>query len=313
MSPFPLRVVFAGTPAFAVPALDALGAAGHDILAVYTQPDRPAGRGRKLAASAVKERALARGLAVEQPQSMKSDEVVLRLRTLAPDVMIVVAYGLMLPQAVLDIPRLGCFNIHASLLPRWRGAAPIQHAILAGDRSTGITIMRMTAGLDAGPIVAQQELAISEAMSARELHDALAAMGAPLVVESLQAIAAGRAVMREQNAREATHAPRISRADARIRWSEPAQLIARRVRAYDPWPVAETVWRNEQLRIWRAVERAGRAGSAPGEVLSADAGGIEIACGEGSLALLTLQMPGRKPVAAADFLHAHSMIGDRLN
>jgi methionyl-tRNA formyltransferase len=308
----PLRIVFAGTPAFAVPALDALAAAGHEIRAVYTQPDRPAGRGRKLAVSEVKARALARGLPVEQPQSMKVGESASRLHSFAPDVMIVVAYGVILPESVLVIPRLGCFNIHASLLPRWRGAAPIQHAILAGDGSTGITIMRMTAGLDTGPIVAQREQLIRDDMTAGELHDVLAGLGASLMVESLQSIAAGRVIMREQNSREASYAPKILRADARIRWSEPAELIARRVRAYEPWPGAETLWRDEQLKIWRTEVRVGQAGALPGEVLRANAGGIEIACGAGSLALLTLQLPGKKRISAADFVHAHALVGDRL-
>lgn len=307
-----LRIVFAGTPAFAVPALDALAAAGHDIRGVYTQPDRPAGRGRRLAASAVKECALALGLGIEQPQSLKQAESAARLRALAPDVMIVAAYGLILPQSILDIPRLGCFNIHASLLPRWRGAAPVQHAILAGDRSTGITIMRMTAGLDAGPIVAQRELPVGEDATAGDLQDALAELGAPLMVDTLELIATGRALMREQNSGEATYAPKISRADARIRWTESAAVIARRVRAYDPWPGAETSWRGEQLKIWRAAVRAGRPGAQPGEVLGADRTGIEIACGTGSLALLTLQLPGKKRVEAADFVHAHALAGEHL-
>jgi methionyl-tRNA formyltransferase len=308
----PLRIVFAGTPAFAVPALDALVDAGHEVCAVYTRPDRPAGRGRKLAASEVKARALALGLVIEQPQSMKAEESLARLSAIAPDVLIVVAYGLLLPQRVLDVPKLGCFNIHASLLPRWRGAAPIQHAILAGDATSGITIMRVTAGLDAGPIVAQREQRIGENMTAGELHDALAALGAPFMVDILQVIAAGRAVVREQNANEATYAPKVTRNDARILWNEPAELIARRVRAYNPRPGAEAIWRTGQLKIWRAQVREGRSGALPGEVLSADASGIEIACGSGSLALLTLQLPGKKRISAADFVHAHALAGERL-
>jgi methionyl-tRNA formyltransferase len=226
--------------------------------------------------------------------------------------MVVVAYGLILPQAVLEIPRLGCLNIHASLLPRWRGAAPIQHAILAGDRSTGITIMQMTAGLDEGPIIAEREQPVGDDMTAGKLHDALAAIGASLIVETLQLVADGRATIREQEADAATFAPKISRADARIRWNEPAELIARRVRAYDPWPGAETSWRGAPLKVWRAEVRAGRPGVLPGEVLRGDAAGIEVACGTGSLALLTLQLPGRKRISAADFVHAHEIAGDRL-
>ena len=308
-----LRIVFAGTPAFAVPALDAIVAAGHHVPAVYTQPDRPAGRGRNLKPSEVKIRALELELAVEQPLSMKMPETLPRLRQLAPDVLVVVAYGLILPQSVLDVPRLGCFNIHASLLPRWRGAAPIQQAILAGDSMTGVTIMRMTAGLDEGPILAQREQRIDAHMTAGELHDALAPAGATLMVEVLDSVAAGTAVAREQDAGAATYAPKISKDDARIVWSDSAASIVRRIRAYDPWPGAAALWRGEQIKIWRAEVRAGRLGARPGEVLSADASGIEVACGNGSLALRTLQLPGRKRINAADFLHAHSIAGDSLS
>ena len=313
MSPFSrLRIVFAGTPAFAVPALDALIEAGHELCAIYTQPDRPAGRGRKLAASEVKQRALALNLQVEQPPSLKATEAIDRLQSFAPDAMVVVAYGLLLPQAALDVPRLGCFNIHASLLPRWRGAAPIQHAILAGDRSSGVTIMRMSAGLDAGPIVEQREQVITSTMTAGELQDALAKVGASLMAECLQGIADGRVTLREQNEADATHAPKIDREDARIDWRESADVIARRVRAYDPAPGAETVWRGGQLKIWRASVRAGIANATPGEVLRTNASGIEVACGSGALALEMLQLPGRKRVSAWDFLHAHAVAGERL-
>lgn len=308
-----LRVVFAGTPAFAVPALDAIVAAGHYVPAVYTQPDRPAGRGRNLKPSEVKTRALELELGVEQPLSMKMPEPLARLRQLAPDVLVVVAYGLILPQSVLDVPRLGCFNIHASLLPRWRGAAPIQQAILAGDLMSGVTIMRMTAGLDAGPIVNQREQRIEPQMTAGELHDALSRLGAPLMVEVLNSVAAGTAVLHEQNAGAVTYAPKISKDDARVRWSDSAESIARRVRAYDPWPGATALWRDEQLKIWRADVRGGLQGARPGDVLSADASGIEVACGSGSLVLRTLQLPGRKRIDAADFLHAHAIEGDQLS
>jgi methionyl-tRNA formyltransferase len=307
-----MRLVFAGTPPFAVPALDALVAAGHDICALYTQPDRPAGRGRRLSVSAVKARAVALGLPIEQPESLRGDDVVRRLAAFAPDAMIVVAYGLILPQRVLDVPRLGCFNIHASLLPRWRGAAPIQRAILAGDAQSGVTIMRMAAGLDSGPIVAQSECPIGPHMTAGELHDALAGIGARLLVDALEAIASGRAVMREQDASKASYAPKITRDDARIRWEEPAALSARRVRALDPAPGAEALWRGEQLKIWRAEARDGLCGASPGQVLKADSAGIEVACGSGSLALLAVQLPGRNRVSAADFVHAHPMDGERL-
>ena len=313
MSPLSrLRIVFAGTPAFAVPALDALIDAGHEIRAVYTQPDRPAGRGRKLTASEVKRCALAHNLHVEQPASLKTPEALDRLRSFAPDAMVVVAYGLLLPQAVLEVPRLGCFNIHASLLPRWRGAAPIQHAILAGDRSSGVTIMRMSAGLDAGPIVEQRERTIDDSMTAGELHDALAPIGAALMADCLPRIADGRVTLREQDESGVTFAPKINRADTRIRWSEAADAIERRVRAYDPTPGAETAWGGEQLKIWRASVRAGVSNATPGEVLRADASGIEVACGSGALALETLQLPGRKRVSAGDFLHAHGLAGERL-
>jgi methionyl-tRNA formyltransferase len=305
--------VFAGTPAFAVPALDALVDAGHEMCAVYTQPDRPAGRGRKIAASEVKRRALAHQLHVEQPPSLTAPEAIDQLRSFAPDAMVVVAYGLLLPQAALDVPRLGCFNIHASLLPRWRGAAPIQHAILAGDRTSGVTIMRMTAGLDAGPIVEQREHGITGTMTAGDLHDALAPIGASLMAECLQRLASNSATLREQSTSGVTYARKIGREDARIRWSETAEVIERQVRAYDPWPGAETVWRGEQLKIWRASVRAGVRDATAGEVLRADADGIEVACGSGALVLETLQLPGRKRVTAGDFVHAHALAGERLS
>ncbi|HEX5863052.1 MAG TPA: methionyl-tRNA formyltransferase, partial [Casimicrobiaceae bacterium] len=251
-------------------------------------------------------------LPVEQPPSLKAPEAIDRLRSFAPDAMVVVAYGLLLPQAVLDVPRLGCFNIHASLLPRWRGAAPIQHAILAGDSASGVSIMRMNAGLDSGPIVEQLEQAITATMTSGELHDALAKIGASLMPECLQRIAEGRVTLREQGASGVTYAPKIERGDARIRWNETAEVIARQVRAYDPAPGAETAWRGEQLKIWRASVRAGVANATPGEVLRADASGVEVACGSGALELETLQLPGRKRVSARDFVHAHALAGARL-
>jgi len=308
-----LRIVFAGTPEFAVPPLEALHAAGHEIVAVYTQPDRPAGRGQSLTASPVKRRALELGLPVEQPATLKVADPVERLRERAPDLMVVVAYGLILPQAVLDVPRLGCWNIHASLLPRWRGAAPIQRAILAGDARTGITIMQMDAGLDTGPMLLIREVEIMPRENAGELHDRLARVGAEAIVAAVQEWQAGRLTARPQPGDGATYAAKLRKEEARIDWSLPAAVIERQVRAFNPWPVAETAWDGRQLRVWEA-EREPAAmpdHAAPGTVLES-AGRITVATGDGALRLLRVQVAGRRAVSAAEFLNAQSLAGARL-
>jgi methionyl-tRNA formyltransferase len=309
-----LRIVFAGTPEFAVPPLEALHAAGHEIAAVYTQPDRPAGRGQTLTASPVKRRALELGLPVEQPETLKAEAAVQRLRDRAPDLMVVVAYGLILPQAVLDVPRLGCWNIHASLLPRWRGAAPIQRAILAGDALTGITIMQMDAGLDTGPMLLAHDVPIAPGETAGELHDRLSRVGAEAVVTAVSEWQAGRLAGRPQPRDGATYAAKLRKEEARIDWSLPAAAIERQVRAFNPWPVAETTWDGRQLRIWEVeCEPAAIPGNAPpGTVLESAPGRIVVATGDGGLRLKRVQVAGRRAVSAAEFLNAQSLAGARL-
>ena len=316
-----MRLGFAGTPQFSVPALDALLRSRHRVVAVFTQPDRPAGRGRTLQESAVKRRALDAGLPVLQPAGFKTPDAAAALDRLQLDVLVVVAYGLILPAAVLALPKLGCFNIHASLLPRWRGAAPIQRALLAGDTTTGVTIMRMEAGLDTGPTLAAREVPIGARETAGSLHDRLAPLGGELLVETLDAIAAGRAREQPQSQFGITYAEKITKAEALIDWREAAVSILRRVRAFNPWPVAETRMNGVQLRVWdaelvpgtpaappsavtppSAATSPSAATPPPGSVVAASSAGIDVACGRGALRLLRLQLAGRKPLAAPEFL-----------
>ncbi len=312
-----LRLAFAGTPPFAVPALDALHAAGHRVLAVFTQADRRAGRGQIVQPSAVKKRAAELGIPVLQPVTFKSEEAQAALRDLAVDALIVAAYGLILPPAALAIPRWGCFNIHASLLPRWRGAAPIQRAILAGDAITGITIMRMEAGLDTGPMLNARALTIAADATSRSLAEQLAALGAELICEALAAVAEGHGEPQPQPESGITYAAKIAKSEALIDWREAAEMIERKVRAFDPWPIAETRFHGAQLRIWAAeVLPADTApdtpAAAPGCVLQAAATGIDVACGRGILRITRLQQPGRKPVSALEFANASSLAGARF-
>ncbi len=304
-----MRLVFAGTPPFAAAALDALADAGHDIVRVLTQPDRPAGRGMKLVHSAVKQAALARGLPVAQPASLKTPEVQAELAALAPDVMVVAAYGLILPQAVLDLPRHGCLNIHASLLPRWRGAAPIQRAILAGDTETGITIMQMDAGLDTGAMLTQTGVPIHPSDTAGSLHDALATAGAAAIVGALARL--DTLAPQAQDEARATYAAKLSKDEAQLDWTLPADVLARAVRAYDPVPGAWTLLDGTPLKVWAADVVAGDG--APGTVRAAHGGEIHVACGRGALALRTLQPAGGKRMTAAAFLAGRPLApGTRL-
>ena len=308
----PLRVVFAGTPSFAVPSLRALAAApGVEIVAVCTQPDRPAGRGRRPRPSAVKEAAAELGLPVRQPESLRAPEAVGALAALAPDLMVVVAYGLILPPAVLALPRLGCVNVHASLLPRWRGAAPVQWAILAGDRETGVCLMRMDEGLDTGPVLACTRTAIGPRETAGELEARLADLGAGLLARSLPRLAAGALEAVPQDGAAATYAPKIAKADAELDWRLPAAELDRRVRAFHPRPVAWTRLDGEPLRVWRAEPLAAPAGAEPGVVVAAS-GHPEVACGEGRLRLLEVQPAGGRRMDAAAFARGRALAGRRL-
>lgn len=292
-----MQLVFAGTPEFAAAALKSLIAAGHDIALVLTQPDRPAGRGLKPKMSPVKALALEEGLSVAQPATLKDAALQETLRKLHPEAMVVAAYGLILPRAVLELTRWGCLNIHASLLPRWRGAAPIQRALLAGDRTTGITIMQMDEGLDTGPILLSRTCPIEPADTAQTLHDRLAALGAQAIVEALEKL--DRLVPQAQDETRATYAPKLTKEEARIDWTQPAEAIARAVRAYNPFPVAYTGLDGERLRIWCARPEAGEA--APGEVVQVDREGVWVGTGSGLLLITELQREGGKRLPAPAF------------
>ncbi len=310
--PKALKIAFAGTPAFAVPALESLLNSRHRVAVVYTQPDRPAGRGRRLHLSPVKEYALAHSLAIEQPVTLRTETALATLSGYQVDVMIVVAYGLILPAPILEAPPLGCLNIHASRLPRWRGAAPIQRALLAGDEQTGVAIMRMEAGLDTGPVLLERVIDIDSRETAGMLHDRLARLGAEALLESLDGLIAGTLVAHPQSTNGVTYARKILKEEAVIDWSSPATEIDRLVRAFNPAPVAETAWRGQQLKVWEAAPVILDHDAAPGTVLSAAEEGILVAAGRGALRLIRIQLAGRRPTSAADFLNAHRIAGDRL-
>ncbi|MEO5565846.1 MAG: methionyl-tRNA formyltransferase [Luteimonas sp.] len=302
-----MRIVFAGTPEFAVPALRT-AAARNEVIAVYTQPDRPAGRGRALQASPVKREAIQRGLEVLQPESLKSEASREALRALQPDLMIVVAYGLLLPQKILEIPRHGCWNVHASLLPRWRGAAPIQRAIEAGDTETGVCLMQMEKGLDTGPVMLVQRTAIGADETSGQLHERLAELGAQTLGDGLGLLRAGMRSMRQpQPEVGVTYAHKIDKAEARLDWSQPAVVLARKVRAFNPWPIAEAQLCGERVRIHAAQPLSTAHVATPGEVLQATGEGIDIACGEGALRLTVLQRDGGRPLSAADYRNARPL------
>lgn len=298
-----MRIVFAGTPEFAVPSLRA-AATRAEVVAVYTQPDRPAGRGRGLVASPVKQAAMEMGVEVRQPASFRDPGAVEALRALQPDLMVVVAYGLILPQAVLDIPAEGCWNVHASLLPRWRGAAPIQRAIQAGDAETGVCLMQMERGLDTGPVLLEQRTAIAPDETGGQLHDRLAEMGAWVLADGLGLLRAGIApVPRPQPSEGVTYAHKLDKAEARLDWARPAAELANTVRAFNPWPVAEAELAGERVRIHQAMALDVEHAARPGTVLAAGRDGIDIACGEGALRLQLVQRDGGRPLAAADYLN----------
>ena len=299
-----MRIVFAGTPEFAVPCLRA-AASKADVVAVYTQPDRPSGRGRGLTPSPVKLEAVQRGIPVLQPENFKSALSKRALRALKPDLMVVVAYGLILPQSVLDIPLHGCWNVHASLLPRWRGAAPIQRAIEAGDSETGVCLMQMEKGLDTGPVLLAQALEIGADETGGQLHDRLSALGAQVLADALGLLRATIALPpHPQPDAGVTYAHKIDKAEARLDWMQPAVALANKVRAFNPWPVAEAQLAGERVRIHGAVAIDEAHAAVPGSVLRAGRDGIDIACGEGVLRIRVLQREGGKAITAADYLNA---------
>ena len=299
-----LRIVFAGTPAFAVPCLRVAAKYG-EVVGVYTQPDRPAGRGRVLTPSPVKMEALKLGVPVLQPETLRTREARAQLRALQPDLMVVVAYGLLLPPKVLEIPRFGCWNVHASLLPRWRGAAPIQRAIEAGDTQTGVCLMQMEQGLDTGPVLLSLATPIGAQDTGGQLHDRLAELGAQVLSDGLGLLRAGiRPVPRPQPEEGVVYAHKLDKHEARLDWHQPATALANKVRAFNPWPVAEAMLGGERVRIHGAIALPHAHEAVPGTVLAASRDGIDVACGDGVLRIRALQREGGKVITAADFLNA---------
>ena len=307
-----MNLVFAGTPAFAVPALEALLRAGHVIRAVYTQPDRPAGRGRKLLASAVKQCAEKHSLEIRQPEKIAGEEN--RLHADAPDAMIVIAYGLLLPESILAIPRYGCINVHASLLPRWRGAAPIPRAIEAGDDVTGVSIMQMDAGLDTGPVLAEARLPIHDDDTAQTLHDRLALLGADSLVTALERFSRGEIRPQPQDGSRACYAKKLRKEEGALDWTQPASVLHRKIRALVPWPVTTTTWHGKTLRLWETGPLVKKnTPGVPGTIVQADTGGVYVQTGEGVITITRLQAEGGKILAVGEFLNGHPLAaGDRL-
>lgn len=300
-----MKIIFAGTPDFSVPTLQALLDSPHEVVAVYTQPDRPKGRGRQLAVSPVKALALSHHRPVEQPASLKSAEAQAILKSYEADLMVVVAFGMLLPKAVLAMPKYGCINVHASLLPRWRGASPIQQAILAGDKKTGVTIMQMEAGLDSGAMLLKKSDDIMPNDTAQTLHDRLSLMGAEALLTVISQIENNQLMPQKQDESLVTYAPKIKKDDAKIDWNKPAVVIERQVRAFNPWPVAFCDWNNSVMRIWQAKALNEKTQQSPGCVERHDKKAIYVATGEGVLAIETLQIPGGKPIRAEDYINAH--------
>lgn len=298
-----MRIVFAGTPDFAASHLQALLDAGsHEIVAVYTQPDRPAGRGQKLMPSPVKQLAVQHAIPVYQPQTLRDPTAQAELAALTPDLMVVVAYGLILPQVVLDTPRLGCINSHASLLPRWRGAAPIQRAVQAGDAESGVTVMQMEAGLDTGPMLLKVSTPISAEDTGGSLHDRLAQLGSAAVVEAVAKLAAGELKGEAQDDALAIYAHKLNKDEARLDWSRPADELERLIRAFNPWPICHSTLSGEPLKVLAA--QPGEGSGAPGSILAADKNGLTVACGADALRLTRLQLPGGKALAFADLYNS---------
>ena len=299
-----LKLIFAGTPDFAARHLAALLSSDHEVVAVYTQPDKPAGRGQKLTASPVKELALANDLPVYQPASLRNEEAQAELAALGADLMVVVAYGLILPKAVLDTPRLGCLNVHGSLLPRWRGAAPIQRAIWAGDAETGVTIMQMDVGLDTGAMIRKVSCPIAFDETSASLYDKLAELGPQALVDTLGAMAAGDTAAEAQDDALANYAQKLSKEEARIDWSMEAVAIERCIRAFNPWPISWFEAAEQTIKVWQAEVIDSDHGQSAGTLLKADKQGIDVATGKGVLRLLTLQPPGKKAMSVPDLLNS---------
>jgi len=306
------RVIYAGTPDFAVPALESLLREGHEVVAVYTQPDRPAGRGRKLQQSPVKQCAVNAGLPVLQPVNFKSPQDLQQLQQHDAELMVVAAYGLLLPAAVLEAPRFGCVNIHASLLPRWRGASPIQQAILAGDAHSGVSLMKMDKGLDTGDVISRRSLAIDADWTSAELHDALAPLGAELLLEALCDLERSLQLAEPQDESRATYAPLLRKAQAEVDWSKPAAQLLREIRAYHPWPVSYTWLGQDSLRLWRACANSEYPAQQPGRVIAHDRDGVYVSCADAVLQLTELQFAGRKRCSAAQALNAADLSGRTL-
>lgn len=298
------KIIFAGTPEFALPSLQALLNSRHTILAVYTQPDRPAGRGQNVTASSVKMLAQQYHLPIEQPATLSNPKVQQKILDYHPDIMVVVAYGLILPESILKIPHYGCLNVHASLLPHWRGAAPIQRAILAGDTETGVTIMQMAKGLDTGSMLSQLSYSLGPRDNARIVHDQIAKLGAEALLSVIDRLNTVELQPKTQNELNASYAHKITKNEAKINWSQSAFEIDRLVRAFNPWPVAFTELANMQIRIWQAEPIKSEQNTNVGAIVHADANGIDVACGNGILRLQQLQFPGGKPLSARDIINA---------
>ncbi|MFB2755259.1 methionyl-tRNA formyltransferase [Shewanella xiamenensis] len=300
----PLNIIFAGTPDFAARHLQALINSHHNVIAVYTQPDRPAGRGKKLTASPVKELALAHNIPVYQPGSLRKEPAQQELAALNADIMVVVAYGLILPKVVLDTPRLGCINVHGSILPRWRGAAPIQRALWAGDKETGVTIMQMDVGLDTGDMLLKTYLPIEDDDTSASLYEKLAQQGPDALLQALEGLANGTLAAEKQDEALANYAEKLSKEEARIDWTKSATQLWQEVRAFNPWPVSYFEHQGNTIKVWQTQVSTSSSNAAPGTIISASKKGIEVATGDGVLTLLSMQLPGKKPLSVADILNA---------